>query len=162
MILLITTANAGGQCGEALLAATKQKVHISSDYRHAQEFLRTQEVSALVFDESTLTANCREGLDVIKHGGAAVVVEVNFGIQAQARVIREVQQALRRSQQQRIVSQKAARAEMASEFTGELTGIMMASQMALYVPSLPERAQAKIQEVYEIAERLRDRLKSSA
>lgn len=162
MILLMTTASIGEQCSRALLAATRHKVHLATDYRSAEELLRAQEVAAVVFDESSISSNSADAIDVIKLAGAAAVIEVNFALHAEARVVREVQQALRRYQQQRIVAQKAARAELECQIKGDLTGIMVASQMALYTPSLPAKAQAKMEEVFQLAERLRERLKSAA
>lgn len=162
MILLMTTASTGEQCARALLAATRHQVHLANDYRSAEEFLRTHEAAAVVFDESSISFNTADAIDVVRLAGAAAVVSVNFALHAEARVVREVQQALRRNQQQRIVAHKSARAELECQIKGELTGIMVASQMALYTPSLPAKAQAKIEEVFHLAEQLRERLKTEA
>ncbi|HEU5450957.1 MAG TPA: hypothetical protein VFU76_03175 [Terriglobales bacterium] len=160
MILLMTAASIGEQCSQALRAATRHKVHLATDFGTAEEFLRTQEVQVVVFDDSTISSNCTEAVEVMKLAGAAAVVEVNFALHAEPRVIREVQHALHRYQQQRIKAQNAVRAELESQIKGELTGIMVASQMALYTPSLPPKAQSKMQEVFHLAERLRERLRS--
>jgi antirestriction protein ArdC len=162
MILLITTASEGEQCAKAVLAATKKAVEVINNYAAAEEFLRSHDVVALVFDESTMPSDCSEAADVIKHAGAALVVEVNFAIHSQTRILREVQHALRRYHQQRAQAREAARAELSSQITGEVTGILVASQLALYVPSLPTQAEQKIQEVFQIATKLRDRFKVAA
>ena len=159
MILLLTTAPVGASLAQALLAATKQKVEIALDYAQAQEFLREHDVAALIFDTSSLSSDCAAAMDVVKHAANATIVEVNFAIHSEARVIRDVQQALRRYHHQLQVAQNVAQAELSSQITGDVTGILVASQMALHEPALPSKAQDKVREVYEIALRLRERFK---
>ena len=158
MILLITNSSHGQECAATLLAATKIKTILAADIRSALARLRDQEFSAVVIDESLLEPSAKSIDMLVKHLGRAVPVFVNLAVSRMERVVRDIQAALRRAEQERSVARAAVESELRSQLRGELTGILLWTQQALEVPALPAGAQAKLKSVYEVADKMRERL----
>ncbi|MGI9104003.1 MAG: hypothetical protein ACR2IF_16300 [Terriglobales bacterium] len=158
MILLITTSAHGQECATAIRAATRRNTELTVDIRTAIARLQEREFSAVVIDESLLEPSAKHIDVLIKHAGTAVPIFVNLAISRMDRVVRDVGAALRRADQERSIARKAAETELRSQFKGELTGILLWTQQALELPSLPAAAQSKLKSVYEVADRMRTRL----
>ncbi len=158
MILLITTSAHGQECAAALLAATRIKTELVRDIRSALLRLREQEFTAVVLDESLLEPSAKTIDLLVKHLGRAVPIFVNLAVSRIERVARDVQAALRRSEQERLLARSAAEADLRSQLRGELTGILLWTQQALETPALPSAAEAKLKSVYEVADKIRARL----
>jgi hypothetical protein len=158
MILLITTSSHRQECAKALLAATHTRVELSADVHTALTRLREEEFSAVVVDESLLEPSAKSIDALVKHMGRAVPVFVNLAVSRMERVIRDVQAALRRAEQERSLARTAVESDLRSQLRGELTGILLWTQQALEIPALPAAAEAKLKSVYEVADKMRSRL----
>ena len=158
MILLITNSSHGQECAATLLAATKIKTTLAPDIRTALARLKDEEFSAVVIDESLLEPSAKSIDMLVKHLGRAVPVFVNLAVSRMERMVRDIQAALRRAEQERAVVRSAVESELRSQLRGELTGILLWTQQALEVPSLPGGAQSKLRSVYEVADKMRARL----
>ncbi len=158
MILLITTSARGQECAKALLAATRLKTEMVSDVRSALVRLGEQEFSAVVMDESLLEPSAKTIDLLVKHLGRAVPIFMNLAVSRMERVVRDVQAALRRAEQERSVARHVVESELRSQLKGELTGILLWTQQALETPALPSGAQSKLRSVYETAEKMRTQL----
>jgi hypothetical protein len=162
MILLITSSAHGQSCAKALLASTRIKTELVADVRTALNRLREDSFSAVVLDESLLEASAKQIDILLKHLGTAVPVFVNLGVSRTDRVVRDVLLALRRVDQERALARKAVEWELRSQLKGELTGILLWTQQAMAVPSLPTAAETKLKSVVELADRMRTRLEITA
>jgi hypothetical protein len=158
MILLITTSSHGQECAATLVAATRIKTELASDIRTALTRLRDQEFSAVVIDESLLEPSAKSIDMLVKHLNRAVPVFVNLAVSRMERVVRDVQAALRRAEQERSLARTAVESELRSQLRGELTGILLWTQQALEMPALPPAAHSKLKSVYEMADKMRERL----
>lgn len=158
MILLITNSSHGQECAATLLAATKIKTTLAPDMRAALALLKDQEFGAVVIDESLLEPSAKSIDVLLKHLGKAVPVFVNLAVSRMERVVRDIQAALRRSEQERAAVRTAVESELRSQLRGELTGILLWTQQALEVPALPSGAESKLKSVYEVADKMRARL----
>ncbi len=158
MILLITNSSLGQECAAALLAATRLPTELARDIRAALIRLREKEFTAVVLDESLLEPSAKTIDLLVKHLGRAVPVFVNLAVSRMERVIRDVQAALRRADQERSLARTAVEADLRSQIKGELTGILLWTQQALETPALPSAAEAKLKSVYEVADKIRARL----
>jgi CheY-like chemotaxis protein len=158
MILLITTSSNGQECVKALLAATRTKTELARDIRTALQRLREQEFSAVVIDESLLEPSAKTIDMLVKHVGRAVPVFINLAVSRMERVVRDVQAALRRAEQERSVARHAVESDLRSQLKGELTGILLWTQQALEVPALPSAAESKLKSVFDAADKIRSRL----
>jgi hypothetical protein len=74
------------------------------------------------------------------------------------RVVRDVQGALQRAEQERRLARHAAEFDIGGQLRTELTGILLSTQQALETPALPAAAEAKLKTVFEMADRIRTRL----
>ena len=158
MILLITNSSHGQDCATALLAATHIKTEIAPEIRTALTRLREQEFTAVIIDESLLEHSAKAIDMLVKHVGRAAPVFVNLAVSRMERVVRDVQAALRRAEQERSMARGAVEADLRSQLRGELTGILLWTQQALEIPALPTAAEAKLKSVYEVADKMRARL----
>jgi DNA-binding NtrC family response regulator len=158
MILLITTSAFGQECVTALLAATRIKTELARDVRTALVRLREQEFTAVIIDESLLEPSAKTIDMLVKHLGRAAPIFVNLAVSRMERVVRDVQAALRRAEQERSLARSAAESELRSQLKGELTGILIWTQQALETPALPSAAESKLKSVYEMADKIRTRL----
>jgi DNA-binding NtrC family response regulator len=162
MILLITTSSHGHECAAALLAATHIKSELAPDMRTALGRLREQEFSAVIFDESLLEPSAKTIDMLVRHLGRAVPVFVNLAVSRMERVVRDVQAALRRAEQERSLARQAVESDLRSQLRGELTGILLWTQQAMETPAVPVSAQSKLKSVYEAADKMRARLSIGA
>ncbi len=162
MNLLITSSPHAENCAKALLAATKVKTEVVPDVRSALNRLREASFSGVIIDDSLLEASGKQIDILLKHLGTAIPVFVNLAISRTDRVVRDVLAALQRVEQERALARKAAEWELRSELKGELTGILLWTQQAMAVPSLPAAAESKLKSVVELADRIRARLELTA
>ena len=158
MILLITNSSHGQECVKALQAATRIKTEFASDIRTALTRLSDQEFTAVVIDESLLEPSAKSLDMLVKHLGRAIPIFVNLAVSRMERVVRDVQAALRRAEQERSMARHAVESELRSQLKGELTGILLWTQQALETPALPSVAESKLKSVYEAADKMRARL----
>jgi len=161
MILLITSSANGPDCARALLAASQVKAEVAPDLRTALNRFRENEYAAVVIDDNAANASAAQ-LDVLlKHLGTAVPVFVNLGISRTDRVVRDVLTAMHRVEQEKALARRSVEWELRSQLKGDLTGILLAAQQALDVPTLPSPAATKIKSVCELADRMRTRLSTA-
>ncbi len=158
MILLVTASTHGQECAKALVAAAHTKTEVVCDVRTALNRLREAEFSAVAIDESLMEPTPAQVDVLLKHVGTAVPVFVNLAISRTDRVVRHVQSALRRVDQERTMARKSVEWELRSQLKGDITGILLSTQQALSLPALPAAAEAKLKSVYELADRMRARL----
>jgi hypothetical protein len=88
-------------------------------------------------------------------------VFVNFAISGVDRVVRDVRSALHRREEERARALRDAEAHLRSELTEAVTGILLSSQLALEVASVPAAVQARLRAVYQLAMSIRQRLEAA-
>jgi hypothetical protein len=122
--------------------------------------LRRETFSAVVIDQVLLDADPVSVDALLRHTGTAIAMFFNPAIQSSDRVVREVRAALHRSLHQQTIAVQTATRTLRNELKGDVTGILLSSQLALAVPALPAAVEAKLRSVCELAERIRVRLSS--
>jgi CheY-like chemotaxis protein len=147
MILLVTASSRANQYAAALERGTGVKTQVATSARQASAKLQADEYDALVLDQSLLN-RC----------ATAMPVYVNLALHACERVARDVQVALRRAQDERVVAERVAGKLLRNELCSEVTGILLNSELALRHPGVPPEAAKKIHSVRELAEKMRSRL----
>lgn len=133
MILLITPSSRAQECAAAIQEATGENAECVESVRRASKLLRSGEYSA-------------------------VPVYVNLAISGSERVVRELKQALRRSQKERQAARREAELALRNELKDNLTALLLSCELALAVPQLPAAAQAKIRSACDLAQDIRSRL----
>ena len=72
--------------------------------------------------------------------------------------MREVQVALRRADKEKVVALRAAGQVLRNQLRGEVTGILLNSELALRLKSLSPDIAEKIESVRQLAEKMRSQL----
>ena len=166
MILLITTCDRGEECAAALQQATGEQVQVLKSTR--QPFANSEEdqlqgkITVVVMDEGLIDAEPISAQELLDSLETSVPVFINFAISGMERIVREVRMALRRFQRERMQAMQAAENMLRGEVKDTVTGILLSSQLALETPDIPKAAQAKVQDIYELALALRSRLDPDA
>ncbi len=162
MILLITTSTRAQECAAALERETSERTQVCPRLSQAARTLRSTECTALVIDQNLMEADPAAADVVLKEAATAIPVFVNFAICGLDRVVRDVRAALQRRQGERIRAVREAEANLRSQLTEALTGILLSSQLAMEVPAVPAAAQARLRSVYQLAMSMRQRLEPAA
>jgi hypothetical protein len=158
MILLITPSPRAQACAAVMQEAIGEATECVESVRRASKLVRGGEYCAVVIDQ--YLAECDpDGTEVLlQHAGTAVLVYVNLAISGCERVVREVKQALRRSQKQRQVARQEAEFTLRNELKDSLTALLLSCELALAVSELPATAQAKMRSARDLAKDIRTRL----
>jgi hypothetical protein len=126
--------------------------------RRASKLLRNGEYSALVIDQYLAECDPDSTEVLLQHAGTAVPVYVNVAISGSERVVRELKQALHRSQRERQAARREAELALRNELKDNVTALLLSCELALAVPQLPATAQAKIRTACDLAKDIRSRL----
>jgi hypothetical protein len=158
MILLITPSSRARECAAMIQEATGEGTECVESARRASKLLRSGEYSALVIDQYLAECDPDSTEVLLQHAGTAVPVYVNLAISGSERVVRELKQALRRSQKQRQATRREAELALRNELKDNLTALLLSCELALAVPQLPAAAQAKIRSACDLAKDIRSRM----
>jgi len=162
MILLVTTSYRAKECAAALEQSAKQRVSVANSVSRALARLQETEFQALVLDESLVEIDDSAVDALLNHAGLAMPIYINLGLHRTERVVREVQAGLMRKHAERLGAKRSAVTELQCQLRGDVTGILLASELALRESSLPPRVADRINAVQKLAEQIRSRLEPVA
>ncbi|HXZ80524.1 MAG TPA: hypothetical protein VEG30_11380 [Terriglobales bacterium] len=158
MILFISSFARSHECAAAVEAATREKTLLQTSLRAAIPILREQEFAAVVIDESVVEAQSDSAELLLENLGPAAPVFINLAIRGTERMVEEVRAALRRRKQEHEAASRHATAELHSQLASDLTGLLLAAQVALKSTGLSAEGQQRLSAVCELAEKLKNRL----
>ena len=158
MILLVTTSSRAKECAAALEQGTGHPTQLATSIPHAVKRLETTEYDALAIDQSLLEADFRALDTLLNHAGTALPIYVNLALHHSDRVVREAQVALRRAEKEKQWAMGLAERMLRNQLRGEVTGILLTSELALRQPAIPAEVVAQIRLVQDMAEKMRARL----
>ncbi len=158
MILLVTTSSRAKDCAAALEQEVRQKVVLANSVSRALARLQSAEFDALVVDESLVEIDDSAIDALLNHAGMAMPIYINLGLHRTERVVREVQAGLIRKHAERLGARRSAVSELQSQLRCDVTGILLASELALRESSLPPLVADRINSVHKLAEQMRSRL----
>jgi len=157
-ILLVTTSSRAKECAAALEQGTGHKTQVACSVPQAVHKLQAAEYDGMAIDQSLLEADFRALDTLLNHAGMAMPLYVNLALHSSERVVREVQVALQRVDKERAVAMSAAQSVLRNQLRGEVTGILLNSELALRQKSLSADIAMRVQSVRELAEKMRSRL----
>lgn len=158
MILLVTSSSRAKECAAALEQSAKRKVTVANSLSRALARLQENEYETLVIDESLVEMDDGAIDAMLNHAGMAMPIYVNLGLHRTERIVREVQAGLMRTYAERLGAKRSAVTELQSQLRGDVTGILLASELALRESSIPARVADRINSVHKLAEQIRSRL----
>lgn len=158
-ILLIAPEGVAFRVAEMLRTELREcPLDAAANRRAGLAMLRRGEYALVLLDESIGLAD-EDGADALyQNAGAAVVLEVNFGIVGLTRILRQVKSALTRRAHDQAQARVAVRMALQNELNASLSGLLLESQLALRTASGEQSA--KLKRVVELAGEMRDRLRS--
>jgi hypothetical protein len=158
MILLVTTSSRAKDCAAAVELGTGHKTHVAGTVPQAVSRLQAAEYDALAIDQSLLETDLRALDTLLNHCGMAMPAYVNLALHSTDRVVREMQVALRRFESERFLAMQSAVKILGSQLRGNLTGILLNSDLALRQRSISPDVAEKVQSVRDLAEKIRTQL----
>jgi hypothetical protein len=158
MILLVTTSSRAKEYAAAVERGTGHHTHLAGSVTQVLGKMQVADYDLLVIDQSLLEADSRALDTLLNRCGTAMPVHVNLALHSSERIAREVQVALRRTQEEKLVAERVAGRLLRNELRGELTGILLNSELALRHSGLAPEIAEKITSVRELAEKMRSRL----
>jgi hypothetical protein len=160
MLLLVTPSNRAAECASAIQVSLGEKIETAPNTRRANALLRNGEFDAIILDEPVIE-NEPDGVDILlENAGIALPVYVSLAISSSERIVREVRLALRRYREERLVAMRSAATLLRTELRGAVAGILLSTELAMKVPSVPVEAQTKLQSVCQLAGEIRARLET--
>jgi CheY-like chemotaxis protein len=158
MILLLTTSSRARECAGALEQGTGHKTDVATSVPQALSRMEAREYDALAIDQSLLESDFRALDTLLNRCGIAMPLYINLALHSADRIVREVQVALRRSEKEKLMASRAAERLLRNQLRGELTGILLNSELALRQNSLAPDVAEKIKSVRDLAEKMRSKL----
>lgn len=158
MILLVTGSSRARECAAAIEKKTHHKTLVAHSPAKAIECLQVHECDALVMDESFQQTNSGAENLVVAQGGSTLPIYVNLALHGADRVATEVVCGLQRLVRERTTAMHAAVNEFRSELRGEVTALLLNTELAMREKSLAQSTAEKLNVVHEIAERMRRKL----
>ena len=155
MILLVTASSRAQEYAAALEQGTGQKTEVAGSVPQAVTRLRNAEYEALAIDQSLLESDFRALDTLLNHSGTAMPIYVNLSLHGSERVVREAQVALRRGEKEKRVALRTVERDLRNQLRGEVTGILLTSELALRHPAIPAEVAAKLQLVQDMAQKMR-------
>jgi DNA-binding NtrC family response regulator len=161
MVILVTTSPRARECAAAIEQTTHQKTQIATSLARAVECLQSHEYDALVIDESFNHAEIGGVNLLLNHAGLAMPIYVNLALHGTDRVTREVQNGILRFVREKLAAMRSAEMVLRNLLRGEVTAILLNSELALREPSLSESVAEKIQVMHDLADRMRLKLEGA-
>ncbi len=162
MILVITSSLQVQQSIPPLVETLGESIHMAPSLRHATTLLKSNEYSVVVLDQLLVDSEPTESESLMLHTGTAIPIFVNFGINGPQRFVQELKFALRRRDRELSAAKNAIEQSVRKEWSGKITAMLLCCETAMQMPELPQAAQAKLNDVHQLAQELRGWLVTSA
>lgn len=153
--VLIISPMADAERIAASLSSLGCTVKFAANHRTGLIELRRRDYSVVVIDDCMAEANAAATEMLWQSFGMAVPVQINFAFYGGSRLAREVQAAIGRREQIRILALRAAASLLENELKSTVTGLLLQSQLALAEPELTPKVAGKLELVAELAGSLR-------
>ena len=160
MNLFVSASPRSTECAAAIEESTQVPTKICSDATKSKALVRNTEYGAVIFDQATLDPDPRAADDILRHAGLAVPVFVNSSLMSTARMTAEVRSALARVEREKRLALRQAEAFLRNDIKGEITGILIAAQLALSAPGISTFLEEKVRDIEQLATRMRGRLET--
>jgi hypothetical protein len=157
MNLLVSASPRSQECANAIEEATQIQTTVCGDFTKAASLVRSGEYAAIIFDQASLHPDPVIPDNILRNAGLAIPVFVNSALMAQGRILAEVRSALSRVEREKKLAIRQAEAILRNELKGEITGILIAAELALATPGLPDFAEEKLKDIEHLATRMRGR-----
>lgn len=157
MNLLISASPRNKECAEAIEEFTQSRTNICSDLTKAATLARSGEYTAIIFDQASLPPDAAGMDEILRNAGLAVPVYVNSALMSTGRIMAEVRSALSRLEREKKIAVQQAEVMLRNDLKGEITGILIAAELALETSGNSQFVKEKLHDIEELATRMRGR-----
>lgn len=155
--LLVASGEVATSVAENLCVVFSAEVTTAKSRVDGLSALRRDEFDLVLVDEA-LQAGDAQSTDLLYElAGSAAVLEVNFAISGTQRLLRQIRSALARRVHDQTQARVAVLAELRSELSAALTGLLLEAQLALR--SSPADQAPRLRLLVELAEDLRGKIR---
>jgi hypothetical protein len=158
MNLLVSKSPRSDECVAAIEEATQVRTTLCGDVARAKSLVRSGEFTAVIFDQANLDPTVPE--EILRTAGLAIPVFVNSALMAPARITAEVRSAMARVEREKRLAIRQAEASMRNDLKGEITGILIAAELALETHDMPLFVEEKLRDIEQLASRMRGRFET--
>lgn len=158
MNLLVSATPRSLECAAAIEEATQLRTTLCGDAGKARTMVRSGEFTAVIFDQANLDPAMLE--EILGNAGLAIPVYVNSALMGPERITREVRSALARVEREKKIAARNAAALMRNDLKGEITGILIAAELALETHDMPLFVEEKLRDIEQLASRMRGRFET--
>ena len=162
MIVLVSASSRAKECAAAIEQKSHQQAQVAASLSKALELLQTHEYEIVVLDECFQQVEAGAAAAITGNAGNAMMVYVNLSLHGTDRVTLEVNRAVRRLASEKLALMRSAESLLRNDLRGQVTAILLNTELALREAQLPTAAAAKIKAVYELAKQMRDNLEDPA
>jgi len=160
MILLVWASEKAQSLASVINGRLTQEVHVVANLQQACERLHSNEYAAVVVDQWISEAEPTRSDLLFDSLGGAVPLFVNFGINGQDRVLRELRAALERRQRENVMVRRNAEVALRDELKDDVTALLLSCGVAMSEPGLSETLSVRLNQIKHVAIQLRARLAS--
>jgi hypothetical protein len=161
MILLVTTSARASECAAALNEATGQEITVAETLSRAATLLSTEDYLAAVLDQHLVENEPQTADSMLDQIGATIPIQINLGISAMNRVVREVRAALQRAEREEVRARLSVMSRLHGELNGTVTALLLSSELALKSADINAAGLEKLSAVYGLVKKLRKQLEGS-
>lgn len=160
MNLLVSASPRSRECAAAIEEETQIRTTICGDITKAASLARSGEYSAVIFDQATMQSDPVVPDEILRNAGLAVPVFVNSALMSQGRITAEVRTALARLEREKRLAIRQAEALLRNDLKGEITGILIATELALASRDCSIFVEEKLRDIEQLATRMRGRFET--
>lgn len=160
MILLVWASEKAREIAPAIAERLKQEVRIAANLQKGCELLRGGGYSAVLVDQWISEAEPARTDLLFECLGDAVPLFINFAINNQERVLRELRAALQRRERESALVRQSAQVALRDELKDDVTALLLSCGVAMRESGLTETVNVRLQQIKQVADQIQSRLAS--
>ena len=160
MILLVWASEKAKEIGAAIAERLKEEVRTAPTLQKGCELLRAGGYSAVLVDQWISEAEPARTDLLFECVGDAVPLFINFAINNQERVLRELRTALQRRQRESALVRQSAEVALRDELKDDVTALLLSCGVALKETGVTEPVNMRLQQIKQAADQIKIRLTS--
>ena len=158
MIVLVTAALQMWTFAAELEKVSGERVQFVDSNRSVPKSAAIEDAALLLMDEAFLEQFPTLAEDIMAQAQHAALLVLNFAVCGRERMKREIKRALERQRREQLQALHSAREALSSELKSVVTGILLATELALDSSAVNPQLHERLGKLHELAVELQGRL----
>ena len=158
MIVLVTAALQMWTFAAELEKVSGERVQFVDSNRSVTKSAAIEDAALLLMDEAFLEQFPTLAEEIIAQAQRAALLVLNFAVCGRERMKREIKRALERQRREQLQAMHSAREALSSELKSVVTGILLATELALDSSAVNPQLHERLGKLHELAVELQGRL----